>query len=118
MRTRRMFMLVVLVLGASSAPVRGQVKPDWQKHCDACIGYYTANPAEVHCQGDYAATYPTCLTGGGRACLMIQAIDAAKAGACEKAFKLTLICQCHDGTAQEHLKAAGQQAVCDYLKTK
>jgi len=38
---------------------------------------------------------------------MVRAIQAAKAGDCEKAFKLTLICQCHDGTAQEHLKAAG-----------
>lgn len=113
-----MVMLVVLVPFAISASVRGQAKPDWQKHCDACIGYYTANPAEVHCQGDYAATYPACLTGGGRACLMTRAVAAAKAGDCERAFKLTLICQCHDGTAQAHLKAAGRQAVCGYLMTK
>jgi hypothetical protein len=49
---------------------------------------------------------------------MITAVDAAKAGNCEKAFRLTLICPCHDGTTQEHLKAAGQQAVCDYLRAK
>jgi hypothetical protein len=30
----------------------------------------------------------------------------------------TLICQCHDGMAQEHLKAAGPRAVCGYLMAK
>ena len=113
---RTVFALVILALMA--APGRAQVKPDWQKHCDACIGYYTADPAALSCQGDYAATYPECLTGGGRACLMVRAVAAAKSGDCEKAFKLTLICQCHDGAAQEHLKMAGKPAVCDYLKTK
>jgi hypothetical protein len=56
--------------------------------------------------------------GGRRACLMVRAVAAAKAGDCDKAFKLTLICQCHDGTAQEHLKAAGPRAVCGYLMAK
>jgi hypothetical protein len=49
---------------------------------------------------------------------MVRAVAAAKAGDCDKAFKLTLICQCHDGTAQEHLKAAGPRAVCGYLMAK
>ncbi len=35
-----------------------------------------------------------------------------------KAFKLTLICQGHDGTAHEHLKAAGPRAVCGHLMAK
>jgi hypothetical protein len=46
---------------------------------------------------------------------MVRAVAAAKAGDCDKAFKLTLICQCHDGTAQERLKTAGPRAVCGYL---
>ena len=118
MRTRWVLMLVVLESAVLSAPLAAQWKPDWQKHCDACLGYYTSNPAEVHCQGDYTATYPECLAGGGRACLMARALAAAKADDCDKAVKLTLICQCHDGTAQEHLKAAGPRAVCGYLMAK
>jgi hypothetical protein len=54
-----------------------------------------------------------CFAGGGRACLMVRAVAAAKADDCDKALKLT-----HDGTAQEHLKAAGPRAVCGYLMAK
>ena len=86
-----------------SAPLDAQWKPDWPKHCDACLGYYTSNPAEVHCQGDYTATYPECLAGG-RTCVP----DGQGRRGRGKAFKLTLICQGHDGTAHEHLKAAGR----------
>jgi hypothetical protein len=49
---------------------------------------------------------------------MVRAVAAAKADDCDKAFKLTLICQCYDGTAQEHLNAAGPRAVCGYLMAK
>ncbi len=49
-------MLVVLASAALAAPLGAQWKPDWQKHCDACIGYFTSNPAEVQCQGDDAAS--------------------------------------------------------------
>jgi hypothetical protein len=102
-----------------SAPLDAHWKPDWPKHCDACLGYYTSNPAEVHCQGDYTATYPECLAGGGRACPMARAVGAAKADDRDKAFKLTCICQGHDdGTAHEHLKAAGPRAVCGHLMAK
>lgn len=118
MRTRWLLAFVVLGSAVVSEPLGAQWKPDWEKHCDACIGYYTSNPAQLHCPGDYAATYPECLKEGGRACLMVRAIQAAKAGDCEKAFKLTVTCQCHDGTAQEHLKAAGPRAVCGYLMSK
>lgn len=44
MKTRWMLMLVVLGSAALSAPLGAQWKPDEQKHCDACIGYYTSNP--------------------------------------------------------------------------
>jgi hypothetical protein len=118
MRVPWLVMLVVLGSATLAAPLDAQRKPDWQTHCDACLGYYTSNPAEVHCQDDYTATYPECLVGGGRACLMVRAVAAAKANDCDKAFKLTLMCQCHDGTAQEHLRAAGPRAVCGYLMAK
>jgi hypothetical protein len=49
---------------------------------------------------------------------MVRAVAAAKADDCDKAFKLTLICQCYDGTAQGHLNAAGPRAVCGYLMAK
>jgi hypothetical protein len=118
MKTRRQLGLVILGAAALPALLDAQWKPGWQQHYDACIGYYTGNPAEVHCQADYTATYPECLAAGGRACLMVRAVAAAKAGDCDKAFKLTLIRQCQDGTAHEHLKAAGSRAVCGYLIAK
>ncbi len=115
---RSLLLLAVLAAVVLVTPLEAQWKPEWQQHCDACIGYYTANPEAIHCQDQYTATYPECLKQGGRACLMVRAIAAAKAGDCDKAFKLTLICQCEDGTAQEHLKAAGPRAVCGYLMSK
>jgi hypothetical protein len=48
MRTRWVLVLVVLGSTVLSAPLHAQWKPDWQKHCDACLGYDTSNPAEVH----------------------------------------------------------------------
>ncbi len=73
-------------------------------------------PWRFHCQGNCTATYPECLAAGGRACLTARAVAAAKADDSDNAFKLTLICQGHDGTA--HLKAAGPRAVCGYLMAK
>lgn len=93
-------------------------KPDWQKHIDWCIGNYTTDPGEANCQDQYLATYPECLTGGGRACLMTKAINSAKANDCNNAMRLTLICQCHNGGAQQQLGDAGQDNVCSYLRQK
>jgi hypothetical protein len=44
--------------------------------------------------------------------------DATTIVACRPGVRRSLICQCHDGTAQEHLKAAGPRAVCGYLMAK
>ncbi len=44
---------------------------------------------------------------------MVRAVAASKADDCDKAFKLT-----HDGTAQEHLKAAGTAGGVRYLMAK
>lgn len=111
-------LLALAGAAATSSPTHAQWKPDWQKHCDQCIGYYTAKPDDVHCVGQYQTTYAECLTGGGRACLMSKAMAFAKSGDCERAFNLTLICQCHNGAAQDQLRAAGPRAVCGYLQSK
>jgi hypothetical protein len=49
---------------------------------------------------------------------MTHAIDSAKHNNCSYAMRLTLITQCHNQRAQQTLAEAGQQAVCDYEKTR
>jgi len=49
---------------------------------------------------------------------MQKAIASAKANDCANAFRLALICQCHNDSARSELASAGQQAICDYLRTK
>ena len=93
-------------------------KPDWQIHIDWAISNHTTDPGETNCPDQYAATEPHCITEGGRACLMVRAIDSAKHNNCSYAFRLTLITQCHNQGAQAQLSSAGQQAVCDYETTK
>ncbi len=116
--TRAPLLLSILVGGVIlTSPVLAD-KPDWQKHIDWAIGNNTSDPGETNCPDQYAATEPKCITGGGRACLMARAIDSAKSNNCSYAFRLTLITQCHNQGAQQALGAAGQQAVCDYEKTK
>src|SRR5262249_12992995 len=60
----------------------GIANADFKGNLDWCIGNHTVDPGQTNCPGDYAATYPECLTGGGRACLMTKAIDSAKANDC------------------------------------
>ena len=61
-------------------------KADWQKHIDWALANHTTDPGETNCPDQYAATEPKCITGGGRACLMVRAIDSAKANNCSCAF--------------------------------
>jgi hypothetical protein len=96
----------------------GIAHADYKGNLDWCIGNHTVDPGMTDCPDQYAATYPKCLTEGGRACLMGKAIQSAKDSDCSNAFKLSKICQCHNGGAQTEIANAGQQAVCDYLKTK
>ena len=113
------FLVCILSLTLSGLPhAFGQDKPDWQHHIDWSIGNHTTDPGETNCVDQYAATEPACITGGGRSCLMARAIDSAKANNCSYALRLTLITQCHNGGAQQAIGAAGQGAVCNYLKTK
>ncbi len=77
----------------------------------------STGPDQLDCPGQYGA-YPECIIGGGRACLMGKAIQSAKDGDCAKAFRLTLITQCHNGSAQAEIAGIGQQAVCDDLKAR
>lgn len=89
-------------------------KPDWQLGIDWAIG----DSGPPNCPELYLGTYPECLASGNRSCLMRKAIQSAKDGDCNNAFRLTLITQCHNPAAAQALAAAGSQAVCDYLKTK
>jgi hypothetical protein len=91
---------------------------DWQKHLDWSIGNHTSDPGETNYIDQYVATESACIVGGGRSCLMKRAMESAKANNYAYAFRLSLITQCHNGTAQSQIGAAGQQAVGDYLKTK
>jgi hypothetical protein len=93
-------------------------QPDWQKHLNWSIGNHTTDPGETNCVEQYLATEPACVTGGGRACLMQRAINSAKANNYDYAFRLSLITQCHNGSAQQQIGSAGKQAVGEYLKTK
>jgi hypothetical protein len=112
------FGVVFLTSMVSSAQVSCAQQPDWQKHLDWSSGNYTTDPGQANCQADYLATYPACLTGGGRACLMTKAIASAKANDCANALRVSLITQCHNGGAQSQIGGAGADAVCNYLKTK
>jgi len=49
---------------------------------------------------------------------MAKAVAAAKAGNCRYAFRLTLICQCHNTDATNKIQASGEKAVYDFLRTK
>ena len=89
----------------------------WQDNINWSIGNSTGAD-QVNCPDQYLATEPAALTSGGRAALMRRAIESAKANNCDYAMRLTLITQCHNAAAQQEIAAAGQQAVCDYLKTK
>jgi hypothetical protein len=95
------------------ALVKSGVRPEWMDDVDWAIG----NTGPVDCPEQYLATYPECIFGGGRSCLMRKAIDSAKANNCSWAFRLTLITQCHNGAAQLRVANAGQDAICNYLKT-
>ncbi len=83
------------------------------------INWSIGNTGAPDCPDQYAA-YPECLLPGrgNRACLMQKAIQSARDNDCANAFRVTLITQCHNGGAQQSIAASGQQAVCNYLRTK
>jgi hypothetical protein len=125
MEQSKRYRTLVCALGCLLALTLGTVIPGfaqspevWQGHINWSIGNNTSDPGETNCPDQYAATEPACIVGGGRACLMARAIDSAKANNCAYALRLTLITQCHNGAAQQAIGGAGQQAVCNYLKTK
>lgn len=111
----RMTVVAMLLVFVGATP---EAFADFKDSLQWCIGNYSRDPGETNCPGDYVATYPECLTGGGRACLMSKAIQAAKANDCANAFRLAQICQCHNDGARDEIRAAGPQAVCDFLKTR
>jgi len=50
--------------------------------------------------------------------LWLEQLIRQKANNCSYAMRLSLITQCHSGQAQAAIGAAGEPAVCSYLKTK
>lgn len=107
--------LALLVLCTSVTVQAGQ--PEWQIHIDWCIHNSDAQ-GSVDCPDKYLSTYPECYAAGGRSCLMKKAIQSAKDNDFANAFRLAQICQCHNVNARDKIRAAGQDAVGAYLKTK
>jgi len=114
--SKKMILLFGLLLGVGVLAARAQ-KPEWQLHIDWCIQNSDAG-GSVDCADKYAVTYPECILAGGRSCLMKKAIQSAKDGDYANAYRLAQICQCHNVTARDEIRDAGQKAVGDYLKTK
>src|SRR6266496_5906326 len=98
---------LLMLTSGTAIPGFAQGKPGWQSHIDWSIGNHTTDPGETNCPDQYAATEPACIVGGGRQCLMVRAIDSAKANNCSYAMRLTLITQCHNGQAQQEIGGAG-----------
>lgn len=122
-RTYLLSLLVVLsaTSSAQDAAKCGQLNAEnqnWQKNLSWCIGNTDAGGA-VNCSADYATTYPECIASGGRSCIMGKAINSAKAGDKANAYRLSLMCQCHNTGAKDGIMyCAGQDAVANYLKAK
>ena len=95
------------------ANARSAHREEWMTHIDWSIRNTDAGGA-TNCPGLYP--YPGCILIGGRACLMTQAINAAKAGRCTEALRTTLVTQCHNPKARQTITAAGEARVCAYLK--
>jgi secreted trypsin-like serine protease len=103
---------------ATTAQLSGDlisVRPEWMIHIDWSIRNTDAG-GSTNCPGLYP--YPGCVLRGGRACLMSQAINSAKAGSCSDAFRVTLVTQCHNKEAQQAIQSAGPTNVCSYLKSQ
>jgi len=87
---------------------------NWKDHLDWAI----SDNGAPDCPDLYIVTSPECLAHGNRSCVMRTAIASAKAGDYNNAFRLALVSECHNAGAQMDLATAGQQAVCEYLRTK
>ncbi len=96
---------------SSSSPA---VEEPWQQQIDWCKHNSDAGGA-VNCRADYLVTYPECLISGGRQCLMGKARQSALDNDCENAFRLAMICQCHNDVAAQMIQTAGVNKVCNYL---
>ncbi len=57
---------------------------------------------------------PQCLATDHRACLMREAKKAAGSD-CDRAFRLAMVCQCHNAGAMDGLRSAGADAVCKFI---
>jgi hypothetical protein len=91
-------------------------RPDWQAHIAWAAANHDAG-GSTDCPDQYLSVdLPACVVAGGRTCLMAAAVQAANAGNCAYAFRLTLITQCHNASARQALSTAGEKVVCSYLR--
>jgi hypothetical protein len=109
--------MALVALAVLNPSGQAQNKSDWQKHLDWSIQNSDAG-GSVDCPDKYLATYPECFVSGGRSCMMKKAIQSAKDNDCSNAHRVSQITQCHNVTARDLIREAGQDAVCQYLKTK
>lgn len=120
---------VLLFIGTLAMPTHtalAQEKPDWQKHIDWC----SRDTGAPDCPAEYVAlSADLCLVlgvGGGtgignRACLIqlarLTAIAALQDSSVKGlAMQRTMQCQCHNHAARDTIVAAGEDAVCAYLR--
>ncbi|MDP9191338.1 MAG: serine protease [Acidobacteriota bacterium] len=101
-------------IGSKMSPTQSTATPEWRTNVDWSIANTDAG-ASTDCPQQYP--FPGCILGGGRACLMTEAIAAAKRDDCVAAVDLTLVTQCHNASAAHTIRAAAS-SVCEYLKTK
>jgi hypothetical protein len=92
-------------------------KPEWQRHLEWAAAT-NDGPDHLGCAEHYADLAPRCVQGGGRACVMCLAIEAAKNHDDDRAFRLALITECHDPAAVQSLAEAGHETVAEYLRTR
>ena len=107
---------VGMATNAEKRPVWPE-KPAWQGDLDWATANETG-PDDLGCPKYYTETAPECLSGGGRACLMRFATQAAQAHDDDAAFRLALITECHDPAGVQSLAEAGHELVGEYLRTK
>src|SRR6478672_2136046 len=83
---------------ASKCAKLSQPDQNWQGNINWCIGNSDAG-GSVDCPQQYP--YPECIASGGRACLMKKGIQSAKDNDDANAYRLALVCQCHNTNTRD-----------------
>jgi hypothetical protein len=113
-------MLIAAMVGTAltnGIVTNAEKKPAWQTQLDWAIENETGADRSG-CPQYYEQIAPERLQGGGRACLMHLAIQAAKNYDDDAAFRLALVTQRDDPAAVQSLAEAGHELVAEYLRTR